>query len=580
VSNPSATGIAYVSLPRGNFPTADRVDIQVRRTGAQVTAVLFAGGFEPVPVAAGAGDTLDLRIGANAGVPKYFSVVPAHHSPVLVLADPASGRRDVASTAVLRLVFSEPIDAATLSASSVQLYQGGIPVAGTLAFADSANLAVTFVPAVPLAPGTSYALGITQQLVDLNGEALQVPVAILFLTKRDLSPVVTVYERVTPVSVPGYLTRYVLDDQGAFELQYESAIWGSFLYAGHYVKTNSTITLYFDDNVGQWVATALLQGDSLIVEYPAIMQLDDFEDGVYVERSSPGNWVSLTPMPEPRWQAAAVALNGIIYVAGGVSDLGAGPVNPAEILAYDPAKDTWRTAGTLPYPVRGPTMAAVGNLIYVIGGFRDNPFDPGADLQIFDPATGTVVAGPPMPTPRGGVAVVVLNNRIHAIGGVYTGSDPILGEWTNAHEVFDPVTGSWSSLAPGALGGHGAVAVNGKIYVAGGPSSSLDTYDPASDSWTSITSPLRILTSVATIGGKVYLLGGFESQPSCCGTSIVTRVDRFDPTTGAWDAVSPMITSGTDFGVTVVDDAIYVVGGSSTGGVDGAFSVAERFALQ
>ena len=45
------------------------------------------------------------------------------------------------------LVFSEPIKPSTLTDASVQLSLNGVPVAGTLAFGDSAHLTATFTPA-------------------------------------------------------------------------------------------------------------------------------------------------------------------------------------------------------------------------------------------------------------------------------------------------------------------------------------------------------------------------------------------------------------------------------------------------
>jgi TolB protein len=79
-------------------------------------------------------------------------------------------------------VFSEPIDAATLTASSVELSLDGAPVAGTLAFGDTAHLTVTFTPDEPLATGGEYTLLVTQAIEDLDGDALEAPATVGFAT--------------------------------------------------------------------------------------------------------------------------------------------------------------------------------------------------------------------------------------------------------------------------------------------------------------------------------------------------------------------------------------------------------------
>jgi hypothetical protein len=289
VSNPGASGIVYVSLPSGSFASGERIVIQTRRTGVNATTVLTAGGFEPVPIAARGGDTLALHIYLNGtgAVRDFFSVVPAHRPPVLVLSDPASGRRDVSSNTVLRLVFSEPINPATLTASSVRLYQGGVPVAGTLAFVDAENLTATFTPALPLAPGIDYALGLTRVIEDQDGEPLEAPVAIPFAVKRELSPVVTIYQQVAPM-VPGYDCRFVLDDKGSFEQQWETVTMGNFAYPGRYGLTDSLITFYFDANPAPWVETGTLRGDSLVVRLFDPEEVGSFVDLVYVRSSGVG----------------------------------------------------------------------------------------------------------------------------------------------------------------------------------------------------------------------------------------------------------------------------------------------------
>ena len=578
LSGSAGAPAVYVSLSPGSVPGAEQATIQNPRTGALVTVAMMEGGFDPVAMEASAGDTLDVDIRvAGAEAPLLFAiVVPDRRPPIVVRTDPPPQKRDVPLNAVLLVVFSEPLDSATLTDTSVQLLRDGAPVAGTLGFGDAAHLTVTFTPVGPLAAGAEYTLMVAQGITDLGGDTLEAQVRVEFTTRNEPAPVAAVYERVTPHNLPGYSSRYVLSDDGTFELQYETQ-GGSFAYRGRYSRPDSILAFAFDDSskAGPWEATGTLLRDSLTVRYNDVMGWADFDDAVYVRNELEG-WASLAPMPGARWQVGVASLNDIVYVAGGVSVQGGRWAVQTAILAYDPGTDVWQSVGTLISPVRWPAMAVVGNRIYVVGGIRDEPSEePVAELQIFDPATGTVVAGPPMPTPRGGLAVTVLDGRIHAIGGVGAPSDSI-GDWSSAHEVYDPATNAWSSRAPlpRATSGHGAVAVPRKIYVAGGTALALQVYDPATDSWTTdyAAPEARFGGAVAGRGGKIYLIGGTP----CCGLPSGTT-ERFDPATGIWEQVASMPTARTGHGVAVVDGIFYVVGGSSTGDATAALAANERF---
>jgi TolB protein len=200
VSNPAGSGgpaigsaqlgssvvvdFVYASLAPGTVPRGERVVIRTRATGAEVGTALTNGGFDPIAIPATVGDTLDVRLYLvdQTEPEESIAVVPERRPPVLVRVDPTPGRRDVPLNVVLLLVFSEPIDASTLTPTSVSLSQGESPVAGTLAFGDAARLTVRFTPAEPLAAGADYTLLVTQELADLDGDALGAPTLTEFST--------------------------------------------------------------------------------------------------------------------------------------------------------------------------------------------------------------------------------------------------------------------------------------------------------------------------------------------------------------------------------------------------------------
>lgn len=109
-------------------------------------------------------------------------------------------------------------------------------------------------------------------------------------------PVVAACEFSTPLSRPATVyaftgfsviageastscSRYVLYDDGAFELQYGTA--GS--YAGRYSVLANEVRFDFEasSQAGPWIAFGRLDGLALTVHYNEVMMLSDFEDAAY-----------------------------------------------------------------------------------------------------------------------------------------------------------------------------------------------------------------------------------------------------------------------------------------------------------
>ena len=82
-------------------------------------------------------------------------------------------------------------------------------------------------------------------------------------------------------------SHFVLYDNGAFVLQYQSLGEGGYGYRGQYQDANGVLMFLFEfqgRSVGSPLddATGILKGDSLTVQYDEIMKHADFEDAVYV----------------------------------------------------------------------------------------------------------------------------------------------------------------------------------------------------------------------------------------------------------------------------------------------------------
>jgi len=184
----SGSDVAYVSLAPGKVPTGSQG--VVRRVGeaTSVSVVVTDGGFDPVPVVALAGDSIDVVIvDASGGTALHAGArVPFKRSPVVVRTDPSSGKRDVALNSSLVIVFSEPIDSATLTTSTVQLRKGTTAVPGAVRFVDASDIVAAFDPAAPLDPSSEYQLVITTGIQDRDGQPLAAETDVTFTTGTTL----------------------------------------------------------------------------------------------------------------------------------------------------------------------------------------------------------------------------------------------------------------------------------------------------------------------------------------------------------------------------------------------------------
>jgi Tol biopolymer transport system component len=184
-ANSVAAGVTYVSMQPGTVPLASSVRIRNRTTGAPATTPIpvIDGGFDPVAIPASAGDLLEFTFVQTTGAAVVFSArVPPRRPPSVVRIHPAKGRTDVALSTRPAIIFSEPVDPRSLTTTSLQLLRGVTPVVGTVAIETGSPWTAEFTPASLLQPTSNYELVITQDVRDLDGDALVAPARSTFTT--------------------------------------------------------------------------------------------------------------------------------------------------------------------------------------------------------------------------------------------------------------------------------------------------------------------------------------------------------------------------------------------------------------
>jgi N-acetylneuraminic acid mutarotase len=301
--------------------------------------------------------------------------------------------------------------------------------------------------------------------------------------------------------------------------------------------------------------------------------------------SVPARWETRSPVPEARTEVSVATDGSLVYLIGGFGrGEGRRPIAPRAMLVYDPAADTWTSAGDIPEGVNHAGFAAVGGKLYIIGGFQGRSFAPTAAVRIYDPAERGWTDGAPMPTPRGALAVAVLDGKIHAIGGnaprgrtlePHEHGSAAGDNSVGTHEVYDPAADAWTRLAPLPTPRNhlGAAVVAGRIHVVGGrvpgnmELTTHEIYDPAMRSWTAGPPLLTGRSGIAVVANRdrLYVFGG----------EIVRRLsrktfddaERFDPATARWEVLPPMRSGRHGLGAASIADAIYVLGGGPRPGL-------------
>jgi hypothetical protein len=191
-------------------------------------------------------------------------------------------------------------------------------------------------------------------------------------------------------------------------------------------------------------------------------------NAVEVYDPSADTWQTKQPIPTARAHLQANAVNGQIYLVGGMT-YNDGYVAINEV--YNIANDSWATAWPAPYSVVDYTSDVYGGKIYIIGGQSlDAPMLNLNSVLIYDCANNSWSFGAPMPnavrfSAAGATTGEAALRRIYVVGGV-TPTSGVLGDV----QVYDPQNNSWTFGAslPSARGHHVIAVAGDRLYAIGG----------------------------------------------------------------------------------------------------------------
>jgi hypothetical protein len=225
------------------------------------------------------------------------------------------------------------------------------------------------------------------------------------------------------------------------------------------------------------------------------------------------SWQLGPQLPQPNNHGMAAAVNGKIYLLGGqLTNDQQGETAVNTVYELDPAQGAWVAKAPMPTARSGGVAVALDGKIYVAGGRVPR----GNDFAVYDPATNAWEVLPQLPSQRNHIAGAAINGRIHIVGGrLGNGLSPLKSD---AHEVFDPQTKTWTTAAPMLRGrsGMNSVVARGCYHVWGGEAPTgmtpdHDVYDPRSNAWFSLRDmpiPIHGVVGSAFVDGLIWVTGG------------------------------------------------------------------------
>jgi N-acetylneuraminic acid mutarotase len=245
------------------------------------------------------------------------------------------------------------------------------------------------------------------------------------------------------------------------------------------------------------------------------------------------------------------------------------------LTSAETGEDFWTTKSSMPQAISGVKAVVVNGKIYVMAGTFNYEYDPALDIW---------TAKTPMPTPRiGSFGIAVCLNKIYVIGG----EDEVLSSkgyyFLSTNEVYDPSTDTWETKKPMPTSREyvDANVVNGRIYVIGGityedenkhhqnHTAVNEVYDPATDSWTTKQpAPFAVARyASAVVDNRIYVFGGTSNQVADSQAWVSNQIYDAEADTWSFGASLPTATyHGAAAATTDVmaPERVYVIGGGFT----------------
>lgn len=249
-------------------------------------------------------------------------------------------------------------------------------------------------------------------------------------------------------------------------------------------------------------------------------------------------WAEVRGMPLPRAGYMAGTDGRRLLLAGGTYWEGGTKKWSSRADWYDPEKDVWQPAPSLPFPVGDAASVSFGGRVFVLGGGADGAVS--GDTLVLEDGAWRKLESWSLPAPRLYPVSAVLDGRVYVVGGLAAAGDYAHATATVWSRRLDGEEG-WRRHAPipGPGRAHFALApYRGRLYLFGGMTEADGQfvnlagaleYDPAVEKWRALPdAPVaRRAWGAAPWQGRILLLGGYSEDFS-------GQVYSFDPRTARY----------------------------------------------
>jgi hypothetical protein len=265
-----------------------------------------------------------------------------------------------------------------------------------------------------------------------------------------------------------------------------------------------------------------------------------------------GRLTEFGDLPVPERNAVPVLLpsNSVLLVGGiGISS------RLTSVIQYDPTSATFSTAGDMDAPYDTATLLADGRILLAGGGGFVSLGINGAvqtTAELYDPVSGTFSStGPTIDGFSSAAAVRLSDGRILFTGGriASQASAP-----TATAEIYSPESGTFTftgSMITPRYNHTATLLQNGQVLVAGGtsiktgaPLTSAELYDPSRGVFVSVgnmTTAHSNQTATLLEDGRVLIAGG-SNQPDTAKGSVSPRAELYEPLSQTFTATGAMQT--------------------------------------
>jgi len=267
---------------------------------------------------------------------------------------------------------------------------------------------------------------------------------------------------------------------------------------------------------------------------------------------------TFSTLSEAKAYIAAVRIKNRLFFTGGSLVSGFGS---QKVEIYDGITDTWtvenfstNSAGNLKSAV-SDDWAIFGQGVHVLRGktfaYSDNT------------KTWTTTD---FPSTRSNYVIGILGNKAYFAGG-----RTVAGEPSKEVNTYNFVTGEWTTaeLLSQARSNISTVSVGQKIFFIGGAvninlnqlSNAIDVYDTSTDTWSTLTlSQARQEVSIAVVGNKIIIAGG-QPRNNLSASSMSKKVDIIDVTTNTITTATDLSTPNYHMTNVVIGNKVIFAGG-------------------